>query len=230
MLDNLNWETSPFPHVIIDDFFEHEVACQLEAEFPPYNDPSWYVYNNALEKKKTQNLWRMFPPTTYQIFQALCMKTINGTVADYGLHGGGWHIHQNGGNLNPHLDYIMHPKLGTQRQYNLIVYLSRDFKPEYGGNLGFWYGDKEKPHQLAKEIEPKFNRAVLFDTTQNSWHGLVTSISCPEGVYRKSIAIYFLSGVPQETRDRALFAPRPEQVGNAEIEALIHRRLSGNYQ
>ena len=42
---------------------------------------------------------------------------------DPGLHGGGWHIHSNKGNLNPHLDYSIHPKMDIQRRLNLIVYL-----------------------------------------------------------------------------------------------------------
>jgi hypothetical protein len=74
----------------------------------------------------------------------------------------------------------------------------------------------------------KFNRAVLFDTTQNSWHGLPAEIVCPEGVYRKSLAIYYISeprtGV--DSHDRAYFAPTSEQANNQEILDLIKKRSS----
>jgi hypothetical protein len=43
---------------------------------------------------------------------------------DPGLHGGGWHMHGAGGNLNPHLDYSIHPKSGLMRKLNIIIYLS----------------------------------------------------------------------------------------------------------
>jgi len=32
-------------------------------------------------------------------------------------------MHAAGGNLNPHLDYSIHPKMGLQRKLNVIIYL-----------------------------------------------------------------------------------------------------------
>ena len=58
------------------------------------------------------------------------IKSITGITdlyPDYGLHGGGWHMHGTGGNLNVHKDYSVHPKLGLRRKLNLIVYLSEDW-------------------------------------------------------------------------------------------------------
>ncbi len=83
-----------------------------------------------------------------------------------------------------------------------------------------------QPGKLAHEIEPRFGRAVLFDTTQDSWHGMSRPLSQPQGIYRKSLAIYFLCDPPQgaDPRGRALFAPREEQKGDAAIEELIKAR------
>ncbi len=218
--------SDPFPYIITDDFFPYETALQLESEFLPYHDPAWYCYNNAIEKKKTLNLWHRFPAATYRIMQELCLSTSHGAVADIGLHGAGWHIMEDGGNLNPHLDYQVHPKLGLLRKWNLIIYLSSDYKKKYGGELGFWRGDEKAPTELAVTIEPKFNRAVLFDTTQNSWHGLVTPFTAPAGVYRKSLAVYYTQG-EGEGRHKAQFYPRPGQ--GEEVRALIERRSKGEY-
>ena len=81
---------------------------------------------------------------------------------------------------------------------------------------------------LLEKVYNKFNRAILFDTTQNSWHGLPDPINCPEDVYRKSLAIYYVSppraGVEQH--DRALFAPYGEQANNPDILELIKKRSS----
>lgn len=60
------------------------------------------------------------------------------------MHGGGWHVHANNGNLNPHLDYTIHPKVKYQRRLNLIIYLEESYKDKYGGHLGFWSHDKKK--------------------------------------------------------------------------------------
>ncbi len=219
MMENLDF---PFPHIIIDNYFLPEIAKQLEAEFPAYDDPEWYAYNNALENKKTLNDWSRFPAETYKAFQNLCQNVpANNVVADYGLHGGGWHISANGGNLNPHLDYELHPKLGLQRKFNAIVYLSSDWVPEHGGRLGFW-----KDGEMVKAIDPLFNRCVIFDTSQNSWHGMAEPYV---GTLRKSIAVYYLCAPEEDggTRTKAFFAPRPGQ--GEEVRALIERRLRGEY-
>ncbi len=219
----MNIIDEPFAHTVIDDFFPVETALAMEAEFPPYHDPAWYCYHNAIENKKTLNLWHMFPATTYREMQRLCGLIVEGAVADYGLHGGGWHMHANGGNLNPHQDYEIHPKLSTQRQWNLIVYLSSDYREEYGGELGLW-----KDGELVKKIWPRFNRAVIFDT-RGSVHGLASEVQCPDDIYRKSIAVYYL-GTGEGTRTKALFYPRPHQQDDASVAAMIERRSKGEYK
>ena len=147
---------------------------------------------------------------------------------DQGLHGGGWHMHGTGGNLNIHKDYSIHPKLGLQRKLNLIVYISKDWNPDWGGALEFWSHDhgNNKPLRLEKSIECVYNRAVLFDTTQNSWHGLPNPLTCPNDKYRKSLAMYYLTDIDNgiEDRSRALFAPTKEQENDPDILQLIEER------
>lgn len=234
-------EAKPFRHCIIDNFFDDETALKLSSEFPDYNDPNiWSVYRNAIENKKLTPHWDLFPAKTYQAFTLMntpgfveSVRLITGIpdlVADYGMHGGGWHMHGRGGKLNMHKDYSIHPKLGMERRINIIIYMTPDWKEEWNGGLELWSHDSEKnlPKECVTKVHNKFNRAVLFDTTQNSWHGLPTEIVCPEGVYRKSLAIYYISkprrGV--ETHDRAYFAPTAEQANNEEILDLIKKRSS----
>jgi Rps23 Pro-64 3,4-dihydroxylase Tpa1-like proline 4-hydroxylase len=230
----------PFNHIVIDDFFAPEVAEQLVAEFPTYDSSVWNAhYNNPIENKKACNHWDKFPKTTYRAFHYLCsfefenlVTDITGNMdvlSDMGLHGGGWHAHTTSGKLNIHLDYNIHPKLQLQRHYNLIVYLTPNWKPEWGGGLELWeHGDNGKPSQLHTTVENRFNRAVLFDTTQNSWHGLPKDLTCPEGVVRQSMAVYYVTE-PQEQADprsRALFVPHGEQANDPEILELIKLRSS----
>lgn len=231
----------PFHHCVIDDFFNIGIAESLEREFLDFNSDLWHVYNNPLEIKKACNIWNFFPPLTYQIFTYLnsshfvtiLSSNLNESFyPDPGLHGGGWHIHGNGGILNPHLDYDIHPKANKRRKLNLIVYLSEGMESFNGGHLGLWNHDpaKNTPASLIKEVAPKFNRAVLFDTSQNSWHGLSRPLSLPDKLYRKSIAVYYLIECQNldVRRERALFAPRDDQIGQAEILELILRRSDNN--
>ena len=234
----LSMHEEPFDHWIIDDFFPPDKAQRITENFPAYDDERWYFYENAIENKKTLQDWLRFPPEIYQTLQDLCsndfietiksMTGINNLYPDYGLHGGGLHMHGRGGNLNIHKDYSIHPRLKMQRKLNLIVYMSDDWDPSWGGGLELWSNDPEtnKPKELVKTIEPKFNRAILFDTTQDSWHGLPKPLTCPDGKYRKSLAVYYLTDVDENTEERyrALFVPTEEQLTDPEIVKLCKER------
>lgn len=235
----IQYYNEPFDHWVIDDFMPIDQAKELSADFVDYNNKDWFEYNNPLEVKKTCNNWWGFPPTTYKFIQHLnspaviswLTKTtgIKYLYPDPGLHGAGWHMHGNGGKLNVHLDYSIHPKLNLERKLNLIYYLSEDWDPGWGGNLQFWSGNERKADKFIKQIDCLFNKAVIFDTTQNSWHGFPDKIQCPEGKYRKSIAMYYLTE-PHETarpdRKRALYAPSIEQENDPTIMELIQTRVN----
>jgi Rps23 Pro-64 3,4-dihydroxylase Tpa1-like proline 4-hydroxylase len=229
-------QTDPYFHMQIDDFLPLDLAKKLTNDFLSYDDEKWFCYFNKIEDKKLLSDWRQFPKETYQFFSflnsPLMLETLSNMVGmqlypDHGLHGGGWHIHASGGKLNPHLDYSLHPQLGLQRKLNLIIYLCEDWDKSYGGDFGMWNSNPDgTASKLHKEISMGFNKAVLFDTTQNSWHGMSKPVTCPEGKYRKSLAIYYLTEPvgDVDTRSRALFTPTEEQIGDTEIQELIAKR------
>jgi Rps23 Pro-64 3,4-dihydroxylase Tpa1-like proline 4-hydroxylase len=228
----------PFPHLVVDNFFTEQIANQLAEDFPN-SDSSVFNgnYNNQIEIKNTCNIWDRFPPTTYKVLCYLNSSEFIGIIehhtgiklySDPGLHGGGWHLHPPGGKLNVHLDYTLHPKTELMRRYNLIVYLNPNYKSGWGGELGLWTHDEtmNQPKKCVKVIEPKFNRAILFDTTVNSWHGLEIPNKFPDKECRKSLAVYYLTlpNVQMDSRKRALFAPNEEQRNDTEVLDLIERR------
>lgn len=237
ILQNKWSDAKPFNHLVLDDFLSSDTASSVVEEFPDFDSDIWYVYDNAIEIKKTMNSWDKFGPNIYRLFwflnsEAFISKLEQLTTcklyADFGLNGGGLHAHRSGGKLNTHLDYSIHPKLRLERRLNLIMYMTPDWQVNWGGDLGLWENDEhhQKPGSLISTISPLFNRAVLFDTTQNSWHGLPEPIRCPPHVTRNSLAVYYLCD-PSDTavdRSRALFAPYKEQENNAEIMELIRKR------
>jgi Rps23 Pro-64 3,4-dihydroxylase Tpa1-like proline 4-hydroxylase len=117
-----------------------------------------------------------------------------------------------------------------QRKLNIIIYVAKDWKEEYGGNLGLWEHDAEnnQPGKLVASIPCLFNRAVIFDTTMNSWHGLPDPVTCPENLSRNSLAAYYLCPAPEvtENRSKALYAPTEDQKGDEAIAELIKKRAS----
>lgn len=230
--------SEPFDHIVIDDFLDESLAKKLSSEFMDYDSPNWFCYNNPLEHKKTSNNWYHFPPTTYQYMSYLNspefikriehITGIAGLYPDIGLHGAGWHIHGRGGKLNVHLDYSIHPKLQLLRKLNIIIYLEEDWDPSWGGGLELWSNDPNtnKPLKMVKQVDYKFNRAILFDTTQHSWHGFAEPLTCPENKHRKSIAMYYLIEPPNgvDDRKRALYAASESQMNDPDINKLIEER------
>ena len=206
----------PFDHWVVDNFFDIEVARQLSNEFIDYSDTTddTVHYQNWTAEKKACNKWDRFPPETYRTFFNLLspdfslklsnLTGINHLYPDIGLHGGGWHMHGQGGRLSVHLDYSIHPKLNLQRKLNLIVYLEENYDPKWGGCLQLWSHDynNDKPLKKVKEVQPLFNRAIIFDTTQKSWHGFPDPINPPTGKMRKSFAMYYMTDITSTAEDR----------------------------
>jgi len=229
----------PFNHIVIDNFLPEDVANLVAEQFPAADSDFWYEYSNALEVKKACSNWNDFPSEIYKVFinlfsesvvDYLSILTDKKLIGDIGLNGGGLHCHKPGGKLNTHLDYNLHPKLNMQRKLNIIIYVAKDWKNEYGGDLGLWEHDPEtnQPGKLVTSIPCVFNRAVIFDTTMNSWHGLPDPVTCPEGMSRNSLAAYYLCDAPEvtENRSKALYAPTEDQKGDEKITELIKKRAS----
>ena len=61
----------PFNHVVIDNFFEPEIAEGLAKEFPEFDSKVWWEYDNPIEIKKACNIWDKFPKLTYSVFTYL---------------------------------------------------------------------------------------------------------------------------------------------------------------
>jgi hypothetical protein len=47
---------SPYPHIVIPNFFNEAILSKLADEFPPADDPAWHIYDNPMESKKVLNV------------------------------------------------------------------------------------------------------------------------------------------------------------------------------
>lgn len=117
-------------------------------------------------------------------------------ISDPELVGGGLHQIMNGGYLDVHVDYNFHPQTKLHRRLNLLLYLNKDWKQEYEGYLELWDMDAKK--QLDA-IAPIFNRAVIFETNEISYHGHPRPLNMPPDVMRKSLAVYYYSKEREES-------------------------------
>lgn len=244
----------PFEHIIISNFLKEEIANEVSNQFPQ-NLNDYHKYNNPLEIKYAYDNISNMSSNLQNIFYSLCSEKVLGVLRtivdkknleyDPTCHGGGLHLHPNNGRLHMHLDYEKHPVLENKQRYlNIILYLSKDWKEEWGGETELWNEDMS---ECKVKSHVKFNNALIFKTTEKSWHGLPEPIKCPENVYRKTLAFYYL--VPLENivklnkngeikkgiddsgyRTKAVFTKRPQDPYDPLIEKLYkirpHRRIN----
>jgi hypothetical protein len=112
---------------------------------------------------------------------------VEGLIGDPHCHHGGLHQILPGGYLKVHSDAPTQPALRLQRRVNVIVYLNREWSPAWGGDLELW---DTAMSRCVQRIEPRFNRAVVFDAVASN-HGHPDPITPPPGVVRRSLALYY---------------------------------------
>jgi Rps23 Pro-64 3,4-dihydroxylase Tpa1-like proline 4-hydroxylase len=113
--------------------------------------------------------------------------------ADDELFGGGLHEILPGGYLNVHTDFNHHPKTLKHRRFNLLVYLNEVWDDAWNGHIELWDQALSRPFVKAAPI---MGRALLFETSERSFHGHPLPLATPEGVTRKSLATYYYSEFP----------------------------------
>jgi hypothetical protein len=190
----------PFPHVVFDDFLTVDLLDAVLAEFPKPNQIRWQEFDNAREIKLASAKETDFGPVTRLLFYHLNSITfleflsdvtgIQHLIPDPSFDGGGLHQIARGGKLGIHADFNKHPKYELDRRLNVILYLNKQWREEYGGHLELW--DRSMTKCEAK-ILPVFNRMVVFGTTDFTYHGHPDPLQCLEGMTRKSLALYYFS-------------------------------------
>jgi len=214
----------PFRHIVIDDFLDAAFCDSLIAEFPPFNERAAFnEMGKPGRKAVVPDIAKIGP--AYRRFDLLmrdpAFLTWTGRVAgidrvlyDPQYVGGGTHENLAGQDLDVHVDFNYHPRTLLHRRLNLIVFLNREWCEEWGGNLELCR-DPWNPDDARTTIVPAMNRAVLFETTESSWHGFARIELPPDrqDVSRKSIAVYFYTrerpAVETAASHGTIYVPRP---------------------
>jgi len=189
----------PFPHIHLEDFLEPAVARELMEEFPQPDSHAWIQYKHQNENKMGLPKRELFPQRMGQVVDEMNspaflawlseLTGIEGLVSDETLEGGGLHQSPRGGFLNVHADFTMHHHhKNWRRRINLILYLNEGWREEWGGSIELW--DREMKRCEAR-VAPLLNHALIFSTDDHSFHGFPDRLSCPQGISRKSLALYY---------------------------------------
>lgn len=201
----------PFRHVQIEQFFTQAVAAQLLAHFPPFDTKRARNEAGEVGGKASVERIRALGPSFLALDDLLRspellelvgrITGIPNLLYDPYYFGGGTHENLHGQDLDPHIDFNRHPIEPWHRRLNLLVYLNEGWQSAWGGNLEL-HSDPRSPDNHIRTVIPSFNRALIFETTETSWHGF-SKILLPDAERarsRKSIAVYFYSATrpPEE--------------------------------
>ena len=202
----------PFPHIVLDGLFDDEALDAVLREFPGPDGMKWRQFDSPLEKKlgyyhETSNISKtvrefLNDMNSFEMLLWLeALTGIEGLIPDPYFGGGGLHQIEPGGFLKVHADFNVHPKLKLDRRLNMLIYLNKEWREEYGGQLELWDRDGKT---CRKKILPTFNRTVVFSTTDTSFHGHPHPLKSPPGITRKSVSLYYYTaGRPADERSVA---------------------------
>lgn len=197
----------PFPHICIDGFLESDFAIEAANSYPTFEDAAkvgrgFSAVNEHLKIQVTE--YEHFPDPVKTLADALKspefmrqleqVTGIKNLVWDDTFAGGGMHQTASSGLLDVHVDFNKLADRQMFRRLNLLLYLNPQWEEQWGGLVELWDKDVKVRHHA---FMPIINRAVIFATSEFSFHG-VTAVKSPESTPRKSFAVYYYTERPPE--------------------------------
>jgi len=191
----------PYKHLVVDNFLPDDLAKKCLESFPKLSDSIWEHENDKGIEVKSRTTWKSefdIPDNIVDSVRILNSSLvlnafsevfeIQKIIPDSYFSGGGLNITQKGGMLDVHVDGNYHDATGLNRRMNALIYLNPGWEESWGGEFGVYNNDGTK---LIKKVAPLFNRLVVFDSHDYSYHGLPDPINFPDNIDRKSILLYY---------------------------------------
>ena len=223
----------PFPHIILDDFLDENTLDMCIEDFPGIGS-ALVGYQRKQENLKFEFKPEILSPPLRSFFYSLNsapfvgflegLTGIKGLIPDPYFSGGGFHLVADGGHLNIHADFNLHGLLGLERRINVLIYLNKDWKEEYGGCFEIW--DTAMRRRYARVV-PLFNRCVIFNTSSNSFHGNPDPVKHPAKTPRRSIALYYYTATWDGSRrsHSTQFKTRPNSTDAPDLSVRTQELL-----
>lgn len=191
----------PFRYIMFENFFQPDKAEIILKNYPTIKDGKWEGTTYLDQKNKFQKtkfdqnsvmdkVFKELNSTEFLNWLQDVTEVEDTLLGDKDLFGGGLHQSTNGAFLNVHVDYNIHPQTKYHRRLNVLVYMNKDWKDEYEGHLELWDLSNNQKNLIGK-YAPTFNRCIIFETNEISFHGHPKPLKTPADVNRKSIATYY---------------------------------------
>lgn len=221
-----------FKFWIVDDLLPINVATNISKSFP--SEELLRKRDSLREYKRVGVDFELYDPLmekiTYVFHDYEIVKRIEEItgfrqmVPDEKLYAGGLSSMNKNSFLNPHLDNSHDDTKSMYRVLNLLYYVSEDWKTANGGNLVLF---PKGFHKKSKVITSSFNRLVLMETNDKSYHG-VDKVKNKHP--RRCISNYYFSLYPtngKEYQHVTSFFPFPEEESWKGIALAFDRFFRG---
>jgi Rps23 Pro-64 3,4-dihydroxylase Tpa1-like proline 4-hydroxylase len=198
-------EAEPYPNIFFRNFFDDSMLKEVLTEFDNLDKKDFYNIETRNERRfilsepefygeKTKALISFLHSKSFLNFLKNITDIEEVLLIDPYFEDSGLHETHNGGYLKVHTDFNKHHTSKLDKRLSLNIYLNRDWRSEYGGQLELW---DEEMKSCVKKIEPDFNTIALFSTTDYSYHGVPNPLNCPPSKNRKAISLfYYTNGRP----------------------------------
>jgi hypothetical protein len=225
----------PFPHLVLDDLLPVAEALALEQACRQAPTPVDSSNGFTQAGKTTLNDWRRMPAPLLEacalfnsgpVLEWLESITgLQGLLPDPHLEGGGLHRTERGGFLKLHTDFNWNTRLQLYRRLNVLLYLNHDYQHSWGGELLLTRNPQAERLEQMTAIQPIFNRLVIFNTNDTTYHGHPTPHAFPEGYPRTSLAFYYYTAAPAPRQQRRRLRATTTRYRPALAESIELRRV-----
>lgn len=208
----------PWPHAVVMGLLPDDLIAAAAREGLEVDSSTIFrtVGRNQVKEETSSGLG----PASRQILDQLeapsfleflaFVTGIPDLLADPTHKWAGLHRSSAGGFTMIHRDFWEHPVSGLHHRVNVLLYLNEEWPLEYGGALELWPSDM---HAVGRVIRPLANTLVIFETHDQTLHGLPEPVACPTADARVSLASYYYTTAPRAQKvpvRRPVFARRPQ--------------------
>ena len=225
-------------YIVIDNLLSNDCANECQREILNCESSVWDRYNNCFEQKYTYRDKYNFTPKVKNLFAQLTscafinqlnqLTNLN-LINDIYRTFWGIHLFQDGDKLDMHVDAGKHLTTNLTKAVTFGLYLSYDWSEENNGCFEFWSGDNSyienpKIHNCLEKIVPIFNRCIIFENNDTSWHGAPEACICKNNEKRIFLTCSYLMEGSNEAfkndKKKAFFVKRPQDANDIEKDKL----------
>jgi|TARA_B100000073_G_scaffold344822_1_gene352455 hypothetical protein len=226
---------NPYKIWIIDDFFDKKIIDNINKMWVEQNTGLWGSGYEKVDGKKNileqgmtwLNDYELMPEEISDVLKYFHTENftkkleditgIDNLITDKSRNWSGMRTMLPNSHQLIHSDARTHPKNGLRKELTCLLYVNENYdKKRDKGCYEVWSDDMS---ERLYEIEPLYNRFVIFHNTDTAYHG-VPEVGESE---RRALTFGVLKNAKSSGRTKALFKARKEDSN--EVRKIAKKRL-----